>query len=140
MRPIIIFTNFWDANKVIGLLPNDSYKAYSIALSNPDLDKLPQLKYNMTRLDFFCPTWDILKKYKQDSHWEDYTKSFMELMHTRNLEVNTWLKTLLPNHRYFLCCWENTSKRSNCHRQLLYNAMRKFEPLKDKYRFIYRHG
>lgn len=137
MKPVVIFTNFWDANKVVGLLPpNNKYKVYSIALSDPDLDRLPKLKYSMTRLDFFCPTWDILKKYKQDGHWEDYTKSFMELMHTRNLEVNTWLKTLLSDHRYFLCCWENTSKGSNCHRKLLYDVLKKL----NQFKVIYRHG
>jgi len=137
MRPIITFTTFWNANKVISMLPNNNFRVHSIALSNPALDKLPNLK-DMSRLDIFCPSWEILNKYKQDKNWEDYTKSFMELMHTRNKEVKEWLNSLSHGYRYFLCCWENTSKGSNCHRRLLYDAF-KNSKLKDKYHFLYYH-
>ena len=140
IRPIIIFTTFWEANKIISVMPYSSqFKVHSIALSNPPMDKLDKIK-EITRLDFFCPNWEILRKYKEDHNWEAYTESFMQLMKGRNKEVIDWFKTLEPNHRYFLCCWENTQKGANCHRQLIYSALKKNEALRSKYHLVYRHG
>ena len=140
IRPIVIFTTFWEANKIISILPSSSrFKVHAIALSMPPMNKLANIK-GITRLDFFCPNWEILSKYKEDHNWESYTESFMKLMKGRNKEVIDWFKTLEPNYRYFLCCWENTQKGANCHRQLIYDALKKNEPLRSKYHLLYRHG
>ena len=140
MKPRIIFTTFWEADKLLSILPpNELYSVNSVALGIPCTAKFPKLK-DITRLKFFCPTWDILNKYKEDNDWDDYTKSFTALMDTRKDEVAAWFDSLSDDYRYFLCCWENTSKGAHCHRQLLYESMKKDLAISEKYHIMYRHG
>lgn len=136
--PTLVFTTFWRANNLRQSNPNnDSELVYSIALSAPSEDKIPFLKH-MKKLDFFCPTWKILKRYKQDSNWELYTQSFMELMRTRKPTICQWINNLQPNTTCLLCCWENTSNGAHCHRQLIYEAFKKSKTYNKRLTLIYQ--
>jgi hypothetical protein len=155
-KPIIVLTNFWDANALIDYgfllhriegddtvykvnLVQNNFSVYSIALSNPPLAKLPHLGY-MARLDFFCPTYDMLCRYKSDKDWRSYTKDYHKLLRNRKENLKDWMDTLVPNHVYFLCCWENTIGGAKCHRQLLYSKLLSSEIAMEKLLPIYRHG
>jgi hypothetical protein len=157
-KPVILFTNFWDANKLLDrkhfLLLNDDklfkvqlspnrYRVYSIALSHPSLSRLPNIQRefpNLERLNFFCPTYDMLKSHKEGGEWEEYVKDFHKLIKKRKEEIVTWVKSLIPNRAYILCCWENTSGKAHCHRELLYEAFSKSKSLKNRAVYIYRDG
>lgn len=157
-KPVILFTNFWDANTLLSKkhflvdvegstyrirLENDQYSIYSIALSHPPVEKLPDIKTQFgefRRLDFFCPTYKILMRYKNDKNWELYTEDFNKLMKDRKSEINDWIDSLAENYLYILCCWENTSRDSKCHRQLIYNAITSSSKLGQKCFYIYRNG
>jgi hypothetical protein len=136
-----VFTNFWQANyflqKEITTIP---FMIYSIALKNPSNDKIPYIYENIPRLDFFCPTWEILQKYKQDNDWQSYTDAFMILMRERRSGVVAWLNNLEQGYSYYLCCWENTAEGANCHRKLLYDALKKNNKYSDAINLIYLHG
>ena len=157
-KPVILFTNFWDANKLLNrryFLFRDEdklykvqfnagkYKIYSIALSQPPIDRMPNIKTefsNLERLNFFCPTYDMLKNYKEGGSWKDYILKFRGLMKQRREEIVDWIKSLIPGRLYILCCWENTSKGAHCHRQLIYRAMLKSKTLSKKAIYTYRNG
>lgn len=159
-KPVVIFTNFWDADKLLKrghflcsegeflykvMLYEDprNYKVCSIALSHPPLDRLPVIKSKFSkleRLNFFCPTYNMLKDHKDGGEWSDYVKQYMPLLKSRKDSVLDWFKSLESNHVYILCCWENTSKGAHCHRQLMYDAFTKSKSLKDKAIYIYRSG
>jgi len=159
-QAIVVLTSFWDANALIdyGFLlhkikgddtvykvnlteekGSSNFTVNSIALSHPPLIKLPHLK-KMGRLDFFCPTYDILCRYKSDGDWVSYTKDYYELLKNRKDSLKDWIENLKPNHVYFLCCWENTIGGAHCHRDLLYRRFISSEVAKDKILPIYRHG
>jgi hypothetical protein len=164
-RPVIVFTTFWDADYLvkhrtifvesanqskalkINLLMDDSsvpdnFSVKSIALSSPHIDKLPCLQCfgEIERLDFFCPTYNMLSRYKKDRDWESYTEDYMALIRDRKDLVKDWLKSLKKNHVYILCCWENTSVKAKCHRRLIYDAFMKSKVVKNNTILIYRHG
>ena len=151
-KPIVVFTNFFDAKYVIesGILlfkdneDNDNnikkfimekgnVTMLSIALSKPT-------NLGCERLDFFCPTYEMLKRYKNDKNWDNYKKDYNNLLKKRRNEIGRWLMGLKNKHLYFLCCWENTINGANCHRQLIYDAMCKSKTALDKVIPIYRHG
>jgi uncharacterized protein YeaO (DUF488 family) len=162
-KPIIVFINFWGANKRIGdckliienkeiilqnpvlnpNITNPNFCIYSIALSHPNLKSLKNIhKFNkfdeLSRLDFFCPTYDILKNYKdQTILWDDYDKKFKNLIKRRKNEIVAWVNQLENNMIYFLCCWENTSGKANCHRRILYDAMTKSKKLNNSAIYVY---
>ena len=160
-KPIIVFTNFWDAEKLIKhkrfLFWRDeslynvklydekcNYTVYSIALAHPKLNKLPVIRAihqeSIPRLDFFCPTYEMLTNYKGGGSWKDYTTKYRRLLKSRKKEIVHWLKSLMPDRVYILCCWENTSKNARCHRQLLFDAFTQSKSLRDKAIFAYRDG
>jgi len=157
-KPVILFTNFWDANNLLKnkhflinindsiyrvRLETDKYCVYSIALSHPPIEKLTEIKSQFNaiqRLDFFCPTYKLLMRYKNDQDWDSYTKDFNQLMKDRKIEVNDWLNSLPENRLYILCCWENTSRGANCHRKLIYDAMISSKTVRDKCFYVYRDG
>jgi len=166
-RPIIIFTTFWDANslvksrivmvpsanknKVLNIRLNvdDANKAanfsiYSIALSHPKInDKglYPLALYtSLERLDFFCPTYNMLSRYKKDGAWDDYTRDYMAILKNRKEDISKWIKSLKKDHVYILCCWENTSTGANCHRRLVYDAFMKSKSIRENALLIYRDG
>ena len=153
-KAIVILTNFFDAEKLINdhaiLCDNpiqiikfnsDRLHVSSIALSHPKFDKLPNVyKYFESRLDFFCPTYDLLLKYKADNDWEFYTKKYKKIIIDRKDRIKEWFCTLVPDHVYILCCWENTSGKSHCHRQLLHKAFMSSEVAKKYMISLYRHG
>jgi len=157
-KAITILTSFWDANFVIdcGLTffpcdkeknykinfnKNDpNYSVYSIALRHPEInEKLSHLK-NIKTLDFFCPTYDMLKRYKNDNNWKSYTKDYLNLMRKRKEEVRDWMNSLIPDHIYLLCCWENTAFKAKCHRQLLFDAFNHSKLAQEKMISFYSHG
>ena len=163
-KPIIVFTNFWDANSLIKnrffLVEHEdkilkinlnkknenqsNFMVYSIALSHPPLDNLAYLDtnphHNMKRLDFFCPTYDLLYKYKKDKDWSYYVDAYKNILKKRKDRVLTWVDSLANNTIYILCCWENTSLKSKCHRELIYDAFKSSKYTKDKLLTFYRHG
>jgi len=159
-KPVILFTNFWDANKLLQtkhfvfwkgnslykVKMNDDPKNYSvlsIALRHPSLDKLPVIKEthsHLPRLDFFCPTYEMLKDYKGGGKWSDYVVKYKQLMRDRRTDITEWVKSLIPDHVYILCCWENTSKGANCHRKLVFEALSKSKTLRDKAIYTHRDG
>jgi len=150
-KPIVIFTTFWDAQHLISKetvtdkdennnIPThidfENAEVYSIALSYPKNIKLD----GMLKLKFFCPTWDILKKYKEDANWAFYVEKFMDILKSRKIHVKNWIKDLDPTKVYILCCWENTSNGAHCHRQLIYEVFKKSQWVKDRMNLVYRHG
>jgi len=158
-KPIILFTNFWDANKLIDIgfftfankdniynvkLIDDpiNYNALSIALTHPPIKSLPNIKlrFNLDRLDFFCPTYDILMDYKNGGDWIEYISEYKLLLKKRKVQIVQWIKSLMPDNVYILCCWENTSKGANCHRNILYEAFISSSTMKDAAIYILRNG
>jgi hypothetical protein len=149
-KALIILTNFWDAeflldkrilvesSKVIKL---DDPQVYSIALSHPSFAKLPNIElYFRDRLNFFCPTYDMLKDYKENKSWEEYVKRYRELLIGRKVLVKNWIKDLPKNKVYLLCCWEDTSGKAHCHREILYKAFINSEFIMKNINPIYRTG
>ena len=159
-KSIIVLTNFWDANvlidykfilykadgddkvykiNIISDRGENNFEVNSIALSHPPLDKLHNLQH-LNRLDFFCPTYDMLCRYKSDGDWVSYSKDYHELLKDRKGDLKDWIENLKPNHIYFLCCWENTLTGANCHRRLLYERLLSSEAAMKKIFPIYRNG
>ncbi len=158
-KPVIIFTTFWDAEyiisnkfciaqqenaaKMVHLNNPLNYMVNSIALMSPDIERFPLIKEqfgSFRTLDFFCPTYDILRKYKDDKDWAYYTEKYKELLVRRKDDIKEWISGLENNKAYILCCWENTSKHANCHRQIIYKAISGSKTLKDKVICLYRDG
>lgn len=114
--PTIIFTNYWTARNLIN--ERKGGKAYSISLSNPKgFEELEKVKC-------FCPTWDILNRYKEDQDWNKYTKDFISMVKDNRMEIKEWIGRL-SDGEYYLCCWENTKKGANCHRKILFELLSK---------------
>jgi hypothetical protein len=152
-----VFTNFWDANilaqdKYMTYCFHESptekkfymawlrnYQVYSIALGMPDASKTPFLK-DIFRLDHFCPTYDLLMAYKKDGDWDKYRQVYRKLLVSRKDAIDDWIKALEQDKIYILCCWEDTSKKCNCHRKLLFDALKSTSIWKDKAIWVYRHG
>ena len=165
-KSIVILTSFWDANALLdfkylffefgnsgevaklNFLSDDkgkplNYSVNSVALKHPDFtsNKLFNLKKAFSgRLDFFCPTYDLLFRYKEDKNWDSYTKDYKDLLRGRKEPIREWLNNLDTEHIYILCCWENTVGKSHCHRELMYDAFKKSKLAKSKVFPIYRHG
>ena len=83
-KPIIVFTSFWDAEKIVengGFFveeksvhfTSEEVEVLSVALAQPK-------GFRHRKLDFFCPTWDILKSYRKDRNWETYTKEYQKIL------------------------------------------------------------
>ena len=158
-KAVVVLTSFWDANALldcgfllhriggedtvykINLLTRGehNFTVCSIALSNPPVGKLAHLQ-GIHRLDFFCPTYDILSRYKSDGDWASYTKDYHKILKDRKGSLKDWVESLKPNHVYFLCCWENTIGGAHCHRDLLYEKFISSDVAMDKMIPIYRHG
>ena len=163
-KPICIYTTFWDANNIlddryvlfassdgkntckINFLSDtngkpQNFSIHSVALSHPSLDKIPLIKdIGITRLDFFCPTYNMLKRYKDDKNWEKYTGEFLKLVKGRKTEIKEWMNSLDNEHVYLLCCWEDTSKNAHCHRRLLYDSFHASKYAKKRMVSVYRDG
>ena len=154
-KPIIVFTTFWDANAIVGngfffyrindevlkINLSDNFDVNSVALSHPKLDtKLGNLN-SLPRIDFLCPTYDLLQRYKKDKNWEDYRKNYWVILKDRKERIMSWFNSLTPEHVYILCCWENTNfDNTHCHRRIIHNTMKTSLATKDKAFYIYRHG
>ncbi|MFA7220332.1 MAG: hypothetical protein WC119_07540 [Synergistaceae bacterium] len=165
-KPIILFTNFWDANHLLerrhfvflrdkslykiqmhpiggAVKSPKNYSIYSIALSHPPLNRLKNIHEEFPQLNclnFFCPTYKLLRDYKDGGSWDDYSVNFRSLLRERKKEVSQWMKSLIPDHIYILCCWENTSNGAHCHRALIYDALSKSKSLKNRAIYAYRDG
>jgi len=156
-KSVVVLTSFWDASTVIDhgyflhkpVKDNNIYRininkedcnfsVNSIALRPPT--KTPKYLEKMSRLDFFCPTYDMLKRYKNDNNWDSYKKDYYNLIKKRKDQIKEWINSLKKDHIYFLCCWENTSTGANCHRELIYKAFRNSTTASEKILPIYRHG
>jgi hypothetical protein len=144
-KPIVVFTTFWDAQAITKkgaiahIKDGQAYKidiesdsvVRSIAISNP---------MGMRRIDCLCPTWTILKQYKQDSDWDVYTKAYQRILAQRKHEVAEYIDSLVADKVYVLCCWENTCNGANCHRKILFDTLSYSSRTKDLAHYVYRHG
>jgi hypothetical protein len=160
-KPIIIFTTFWDAEKILGskvIVNQDNelinlefdeynspsnYQVSSIALMHPDLNTMPLIKKQFDpffTIKCLCPTYDILMKYKADKDWDSYTKEFKRIIIGRKTDIINWVDSLIPNKVYILCCWENTERGAKCHREILYRLLTQSKTMKDKAVYVYRSG
>ena len=157
-KPIVIFTTFWDADYLIknrfllwkrnenifkiNLLFNEdktpkNFFVHSIALSQPK----NQLDYNnITRIDCFCPTYNLLSDYKDTKDWDSYTERYVNLMIKRKDRIKAWADNLEEERVYLLCCWENTKLGSHCHRKIVYEYFCKSKFMTDRMHLIYRDG
>jgi len=142
-KPTIIFTNFWDAKCIVengGFLIDGRVVRFSKEEAKIESVALAQPKgFNHPNLKFFNPSWDILKAYKANRDWDDYTKSYRRILVENKAEIVEWIDSLPPKV-YFLCCWENTSKGANCHRRIIFDSLRSSKRTKDSANYIYRHG
>ena len=121
--PIIIFANYWVAKAIID--KNKNGKMYSISLSNPKGFE------NIEKVKCFCPTWDILKEYKENKDWTRYTSSFIEKIKKDKNDIKKWIINLVSGE-YYLCCWENTKNGANCHRKILFDLLSESATMKKK--------
>ena len=162
-KSIVILTSFFDANYLISnghmfYKPNSNkdlvykikflndknnnpvnYTVDSMALVSPPIEKLQNIN-NMRRIDCLCPTYDMLHDYKSDHDWTTYTKRYVKLLKERKPRIKEWMTSLSPNHIYILCCWENTSRGSNCHRKIYYDALYQSDKAREVILPIYRSG
>ena len=162
-KSIVILTTFFDADNMIengcffyqsenkkdvvykiNLLNDkngnpENYVVNSISLVDPMLKSLINVK-ELNRIDCFCPTYNIEKKYKEDHDWETYRKKYSELLKKRKTEIKSWSDSLEPDKVYLICCWENTKKISRCHREIIYSALKNSKSIKDRVLVIYRDG
>ena len=145
-KPTIILTTFWDAinisdncgfmiNESIIHLDKDELEVLSIALAKPKSEKMAKFP----TLDFFCPSWDLLKDYKRNRNWDSYTKKYRNILIENKNEIASWVDSLTQKV-YALCCWENTLKGANCHRKIIYDALKSSSRTKDLVNLVYRHG
>ena len=158
---MIVFTTFWDACQLVDSkmilfdwknsikkldLISDpcNFSIHSVALAHPPFEKIPSLQNifrgNRDRLNFFCPTYDLLHKYHSDKDWNYYTEKFNGILEKNRPSINNWLSSLEQNHIYILCCWEDTSLKANCHRKIIYERLQRSEIVKNKLILIYRNG
>ena len=157
--PTIIFTTFWQANKIIEdkgcslsrdgkifylKLVKNCYFVNSISLSCPDINKLKWIfefqKKSLFKLGFLCPQYEMLAEYKKNKDWNLFEKKYINLINKRKEEITNWLFSLKNDSVYFLCCWENTSGKANCHRKTLYDIFNKSKKMNDKFNLFYMHG
>jgi len=158
-KALVVLTTFWDADALINngyfvfTVNNSVYQANlftdeenkptytvnSVALSHPSFSKFNHIK-SIDRLDFWCPTYNILNDYHKDRDWDKYIPRYEALMKKRKETIRNWIESLVPNHIYILCCWENTSKKGHCHRQLIYKALQSSSLAKEKLFPLYRDG
>ena len=83
-----------------------NYEVVSIALSHPPLSRITKIeeKFNpIKRLDFFCPTYDMLKDYKDGGDWIKYTDKYKTLLKSRKAQVFEWVESLSSDRIYILC-------------------------------------
>ena len=152
MKPIVIFTTFFDANWVIGqgkflaetdfgvtLVKLSRYEVFSIATSHPSLTRLQNIR-SMRNLSFLSPDYEWVHDYHIDKDWAKYKRKYiLRLKYVKN-EVILFLSELKNDTVYFLCCWEDTTKHPHCHRQIIFDACTKSETVRDKAMYIYRDG
>jgi len=155
MKPLIVLTSFWDANELVKnkMVPfkntlvnlnKTSFGVYSIAIQTPKLDKLGSLNelypHGLTTVGCFCPTYSLLKQYKNDKDWDAYCEDFDLLMRNRKFEVQAWVKKLMNDYVYIYCCWENLHEGTHCHREILYNMFMQSKRVSSGCDYILRTG
>ena len=139
-RALVVLTTFWDANWIlkqksisiklddetiqeINIGSSSNVEAYSIALQHPQLFKIPFFEASFKgTLDSFCPTWDLLKRYHSDRDWTSYCKDYRMILKNRREDIIKWIENINNSVIYLLCCWENISGKSHCHRELIHQA------------------
>jgi len=156
-KSIVLFTNFFDAAYVIQsgvLLFEDQGQAYSYPIIDIQRGKIRDKNYylhsialsqpikgeQMPRLDFFCPTYEMLSRYKENKDWVAYEKDYRKLLKNRKSKIKEWMNSLDEDTLYILCCWENTSKGAHCHRRIIYDAMCNSKTAREKIIPVYRDG
>jgi hypothetical protein len=158
-KAIIVLTTFWEADFLLNndfflfrekdtvyrsLLLTDpryipNYTVNSVALSHPTLKDLKNI-HEINKLDFLCPTFKMLSEYEKKNDWNKYRKEYSDLLKSRKDELKNWANSLEPDRIYFLCCWENTSEGSHCHREIIHEALASSKNANEKLIAIYKHG
>ena len=142
----IVFTNFWNAEKILTSkslivdqvdIFSDPCQFSSIALGTPK--NLTCLSL-MNKLPFLAPSWDILKEEKKSPDWTKYTKEYKKILVANKKDVVQYLEGLDAGSLHLLCCWENTCSGANCHRRILYDALKKSKRTCNLANYYYRHG
>lgn len=157
-KPAIIFTNFWDADKITSsgfCLAGDedtflvrfidgaesNFEFFSVALQNPPMDKFKMIPgHGIKSIDMMAPTFDMLMQYKKNKDWDAFAQKYNKLIVERKKDIRLWLNKLVPGRIYLLCCWENTCKSANCHRSLLYKAFMQSQHVRENFLVFYRDG
>jgi translation elongation factor P/translation initiation factor 5A len=113
-KPIILFTTFWDANRLIKDSfflhrkdQNTYYRIFidatkeepnfivkSVALGIPKENKIPNIK-NIERLSFFCPTYDILSTYKNNNDWCEFEARYKDKLRKDSSAIKSWILVIL---------------------------------------------
>lgn len=86
----------------------------SVSLSTPDWAKVED------KCPMLYPSWEILKRYKNDGDIRKYRRDYFELLRERGACVTAAInriEELGKDRTVLLCCWENADKF--CHRRLI---------------------
>lgn len=83
-----------------------------------------------SELEFFKPSWEMLKAWKNSSQddiaWKQYSKMYWELMNSRRPLIEEWLEGLTFSDNMTLMCYEKTDQY--CHRSLVGKIVSKYRP------------
>jgi len=152
IKPIIVFTTFWDADFIISnggfyCKELDSFISFrqeeveplSVALGIPDLKKFKNFK-EIKKIPCLTPKFSMLRAYKENGDWKSYTIKFSELIKENKKQILSFLNSLQNNKVYILCCWENTKNGAHCHRKIIYDALTFSKKTNDLANYFYRHG
>jgi len=85
------------------------------------LNEILKIKYE--HIPLLAPTEELLTKYKKDSDWDFYVKSFTKLMDNRN-SSEILHKHIKKFDRVCLSCSEDTA--DHCHRRLIAERYQKY--------------
>lgn len=151
-RPTVIFTSFWDANWLLGqgifieyvddklvLFKRHQIQTYSIALYHPSLTKLKNID-KIGDLPYLAPSRELLTRYKNGQNWREYTKEYSQILKKASKPFRSFLESLPLGEVALLCCWEDTTSGSHCHRRIVYERCMRSKTAKSIASYVYRHG
>lgn len=156
-KPIIIFTNFWDAEEIVRRkycflehngkilyvqLVESKIFPFAISISHPSKEKIPFVSSHPSfrRINELCPTLSLSSKYTANCPREEKIKLFKETVKSKKSQIIQWLNSLEKGNIYILCCWEKTSCKISCYRQQMFNLLSKSKQTVDKAFYFYREG
>lgn len=103
----------------------------SISRSNPR-----HVSADTPKLEFFCPSAELLRRWKFGMTEETYINVFREEIKSNWSVILQWLEGLNPDIDQTLCCWESSYKGNAievpikyfCHRNLVAKIVEKRRP------------